>query len=62
MEHLEFAEAVISHGKRPPAVGLEDGLMSVAVGLAAQKSIEVGTFVLLEEILGRSEKLESVID
>jgi len=50
---LEFVEAVKSHGKRLLAVGLEDGLMSVGVGLAAQKSIETGTFVLLKEILGR---------
>lgn len=51
---MEFAVAVKSHGKQAPAVGLEDGLMSVAVGLAAHKSIESGRFVLLEEILGRN--------
>jgi hypothetical protein len=50
---MEFALAVQSHGKQPPAVGLEAGLMSVAVGVAAHKSIEAGRFVTLEEILDR---------
>ncbi|KAG0580270.1 hypothetical protein KC19_4G161900 [Ceratodon purpureus] len=53
LEHMEFALAVHSHGKQPPAVGLEAGLMSVAVGVAAHKSIESGRFVTLEEILDR---------
>lgn len=54
LEHMEFAGAVHSHGKQAPAVGLEDGLMSVAVGVAAHKSIETGRFISIEEvILGR---------
>lgn len=48
---MEFAGAVHSHGKQAPAVGLEDGLMSVAVGVAAHKSIETGRFISIEEII-----------
>ncbi len=50
---MEFALAVHSHGKQHPAVGLEAGLMSVAVGVAAHKSIEEGRSVALKEILAR---------
>ncbi len=53
MEHLEFATAIKSHGEHPPTVGLEAGLMSVAVGVAAQLSIELGRFVALSEVLAR---------
>lgn len=42
-----------SHGKQDPAVGLEAGLMSVAVGIAAHESIAAGRFVTLTEILER---------
>lgn len=40
LEHLEFTEAIRS-GK-PPTVTTEDGLLSVVIGLAGQKSIETG--------------------
>jgi hypothetical protein len=53
LEHLEFAAAIKSHGEHPPTVGLEAGLMSVAVGVAAQLSIELGRFVALSEVLDR---------
>ncbi|CAM6124410.1 unnamed protein product [Calypogeia fissa] len=52
LEHLGFAAAVRSHGKSQPSVGLEAGLLSVAVGVAAQISIEAGRFVHLSEVLG----------
>lgn len=51
IEHLEFLEAVQSHGDRSPPVSLEDGLLSVAVGIAAQRSIELGRSVSVREIL-----------
>lgn len=51
LEHMEFAIAVHSHGSRPPAVGLEAGLMSVAVGVAAQQSILKGRFVFIKEVI-----------
>ncbi|XP_024544488.1 uncharacterized protein LOC9644004 [Selaginella moellendorffii] len=50
LEHLEFLAAIKSHGKKPPAVSLDDGLLSVAIGVAAQKSIELGRAVSMEEI------------
>jgi len=53
LEHLEFAAAIKSNGERPPTVGLEEGLMSVAVGVAAQQSIELGRFVTLAEVIAR---------
>jgi predicted dehydrogenase len=53
LEHLEFAAAIKSNGERPPTVGLEEGLMSVAVGVAAQQSIELGRFVTLTEVIAR---------
>ncbi|CAK9276465.1 unnamed protein product [Sphagnum jensenii] len=53
LEHLEFATAIKSHGEHPPTVGLEAGLMSVAIGVAAQLSIELGIFVTLSEVLAR---------
>jgi hypothetical protein len=34
-----------------PAVGLEEGLLSVAVGVAAHRSIDEGRVVTLDEVL-----------
>ncbi|KAL3698850.1 hypothetical protein R1sor_012926 [Riccia sorocarpa] len=51
LEHLEFMDAVRSHGQHPPSVGLYAGLMSVAIGVAAQRSIKLGRFVELDEVL-----------
>lgn len=53
LEHLEFLAAVRSHGERPPTVSLYDGLLSVAIGMAAQRSIELGRPVTLEEVLAK---------
>jgi predicted dehydrogenase len=50
LEHEAFALAITDGGK--PAVTLDDGLMSVAVGVAAHRSIELGRAVTLEEVLG----------
>lgn len=49
IEHLEFCAAIRS-GKNP-AVGLEDGLWSTAVGVAAHRSIEERRPVDLDEVL-----------
>lgn len=49
VEHLEFLHAVRTGG--PAAVTLEDGLWSVAVGVAAHRSIEEGRVVSLDEVL-----------
>ncbi len=49
LEHVDFAAAIRQH--RPAAVTLHDGLMSVAVGQAAHRSIDEGRPVLLEEVL-----------
>ena len=50
VEHLEFAQAIRSGGR--PAVGVAEGLSSVAVGVAAQRSIVEGRAVTLVEVLG----------
>ena len=49
LEHLDFIETCRSGAV--PEVTLEDGLMAVAMGLAAQASIERNTWVDLAEIL-----------
>lgn len=49
LEHLAFLDAARSGG--PAAVSLEDGLRSVAVGVAAQRSIEEGRSVDLAEVV-----------
>ncbi len=50
LEHVAFLETIRSGGR--PTVGLEEGLESVAVGVAAHRSIEAGRPVLLAEVLG----------
>ncbi len=50
LEHLDFQAAIRSGSQ--PAVGLRDGLLSVAMGAAAHRSIDEGRPVLLSEILG----------
>ncbi len=50
LQHLAFVEA-IRVGRRA-AVTLEDGLMSVAMGVAGHRSIEERRPVLIEEVLG----------
>jgi predicted dehydrogenase len=49
LEHLDFIETCRTGAT--PRVSLEDGLLSVAMGLAAQTSITRGTWVALEEVL-----------
>ena len=51
LEHVGFAEAIRTAA--PAAVTLHDGLMSVAVGVAAHRSIDEGRPVTIEEILHR---------
>jgi myo-inositol 2-dehydrogenase/D-chiro-inositol 1-dehydrogenase len=48
LEHVDFAAAI--RQRRPPSVTLLDGLWSVAVGVAAHRSIETGAAVQLAEI------------
>ena len=49
LEHVKFFNAI--QGGKAPEVTLEDGLRSVATGLAAHKSIEEGRPVLMSEVL-----------
>ena len=49
LEHLHFLSAI--RDKQGPAVDLHDGLVSVAMGVAAQFSIEKGRFVTIEEVM-----------
>lgn len=49
--------AVRARGEQAPAVGLHDGLVSVAIGVAAQLSIKIGRAVTIEEVM--NEKLQS---
>lgn len=49
IEHQHFAEAI--RNGTPPEITLEEGLRSVATGLAAHRSIESGRAVLMSEVL-----------
>ena len=49
LEHVDFLAAVRAGG--PAAVSLADGLLSVAMGVAAQRSIEQARPVTLDEVL-----------
>lgn len=49
LEHLDFIDAVRTGGRA--GVGLTEGLLSVAMGVAAQRSIESGGAVLVDEVL-----------
>jgi len=49
LEHLDFLDAVRTGG--PPAVDPQDGLLSVAIGVAAQTSIREQRAVLLADVL-----------
>jgi myo-inositol 2-dehydrogenase / D-chiro-inositol 1-dehydrogenase len=49
IEHQRFAAAI--RAGSAPEVSLEDGLRSVATGLAAHRSIETGLPVLLKDVL-----------
>ena len=49
LEHVDFLEAV--RGGRPPAVDVEQGLLAVAMGVAAHRSIDEGRAVAMTEVL-----------
>ncbi|WCJ25872.1 Oxidoreductase family protein [Euphorbia peplus] len=51
LEHLNFLAAIRAKGEKAPPVDLQDGLISVAIGVAAQLSIEKGRFVTLREVM-----------
>ncbi|XP_002530658.2 inositol 2-dehydrogenase 2 [Ricinus communis] len=51
LEHLNFLYAIRAKGEKAPAVDLQDGLISVAIGVAAQLSIEKGRFVMISEVM-----------
>ncbi|XP_031262636.1 uncharacterized protein LOC116120802 [Pistacia vera] len=53
LEHLNFLSAVRAKGVKSPAVDLQDGLISVAIGVAAQLSIEKGRFITIDEVLDK---------
>jgi predicted dehydrogenase len=53
LEHFDFLAAV--RDDLPPKVSLEDGLLAVAVGVAAHRSIDEGRPVTLAEVLGDSD-------
>ncbi|KAL1826394.1 hypothetical protein ACET3Z_004806 [Daucus carota] len=60
LEHLNFLAAIRAKGSEPPAVDLNDGLISVAIGVAAQVSIEEGRFVTIEEVAGKNNLSPSI--
>jgi predicted dehydrogenase len=49
LEHLDFLDAVRT--RSAPGVSLRDGLLSVAMGVAAHRSIDEGRPVTLDEVL-----------
>ena len=49
VEHLRFFEAI--HGTNPVEVTLDDGLWSVAMGVAAHRSIETGRAISMNEVM-----------
>ena len=55
IEHLRFRDAVLARSE--PEAGLEDGLWSVAMGAAAQRSIAEERPVTLKEVLGDESKI-----
>lgn len=49
VEHLQFQQAIADN--RPAAVTPADGLLSVAMGIAAQQSIETGNAIFLHDLI-----------
>lgn len=49
LEHLGFLDAI--NKKTPPRVTVDDGLMSVVIGIAAQESIITGKLIKIADIL-----------
>ena len=52
IEHLEFIDAIRTGS--PATVTVDDGLLSVAMGIAAHRAIEEGRVVSMDEVLGTS--------
>ena len=52
LEHLDFIDAIRTGGSA--GVGLAEGRLSVAMGVAAQRSIAEGRAVTLAEVLGEA--------
>lgn len=50
IEMLHFAEAIRSGGE--PEVTLSDGMLAVAMGVAAHRSIDSGQPIMMEDVLG----------
>ena len=48
-EHLDFMKSIINN--HPPQVTVNDGLWSVAMGLAAERSVQEKRVVEIEEVL-----------
>ncbi|XP_078173470.1 oxidoreductase family protein isoform X2 [Carex rostrata] len=55
LEHLNFLAAIRGQGSSGPPVNLHDGLLSVAIGVAGQLSIEKGCFVTIEEVVSMTK-------
>ncbi len=55
IEHLEFINAIRTG--TPAVVGLEEGLLSVAMGIAAQHAIAERRVVEMEEVLGLRDRV-----
>ncbi|KAK9148373.1 hypothetical protein Scep_007130 [Stephania cephalantha] len=51
LEHIHFLSAIRDLGSSDLAVSLKDGLVAVAIGVAAQLSIEKGRFVTIQEVM-----------
>ena len=49
LEHLSFLDAI--NNKTEPEVTIEDGFMSVVLGLAAQQSITTGQLIKISDVL-----------
>ncbi|GJY50781.1 hypothetical protein Tco_0441628 [Tanacetum coccineum] len=49
--HIEGRDGVKAGARLTPVVDLQDGLTAVAIGVAAQLSIEKGTFVSINEVM-----------
>lgn len=51
LEHMDFIALCRGELDDGPKVSIEDGLLSVAIGVAAHKSIDEGRWVAMEEVL-----------
>lgn len=50
LEHIDFRDAITAG--LPPKVALADGMLAVAIGVAAHRSIDEGRPVILDEVMG----------